>query len=241
MPHENDNLAINKIDSWKIFDAISPSYDLLNRLLSLGLDRHWRRQLKKFLPRRSDQRLLDLATGTADVLLILVRHGRYVAEATGIDLAEKMLAIGRKKVARAGLSDKISLVAADARHIPFDANKFDAVTMAFGIRNVEDPLQVLREMHRVLTKGGRALILEFSLPENRALRALHLRYLRKVVPAVGGLISGHSEAYRYLNRTIEQFPYGGAFCAIMQDAGFSNPKAHLLLGGIATIYVGEKL
>ena len=247
MSSPNENLTISpkgslpaKSDSWRMFDEISSRYDLLNRLLSFGLDVFWRRQLLRFLPAQHNQKLLDLATGTADVPLTLVRRNKNIEYAVGIDLADKMLAVGRAKVTRAKLEDKILLTHGDASHIAFNADVFNVVTMAFGIRNVEDPLQVLREMHRVLKPQDRALILEFSLPENKALRAAHLFYLRTVVPIVGGLISGHGEAYRYLNQTIERFPRGAAFCAIMADAGFHNVTAHPLLGGIATIYVGEK-
>ena len=247
MSSPNENLTISpkgylpaKSDSWRMFDEISPRYDLLNRLLSFGLDVFWRRQLVQFLPAQHNQKLLDLATGTADVPLTLIRRNKNIEYAVGIDLADKMLAIGREKVTAAKLEDKILLSHGDAGRIAFNRDVFNVVTMAFGIRNVADPLQVLREIHRVLKPQGRAIILEFSLPENRSLRALHLFYLRKAVPAIGWLISGHGEAYRYLNRTIEQFPYGAAFCAIMADAGFRNPKAHPLLAGIATIYTGEK-
>ncbi len=228
-----------------MFDAISPRYDLLNRLLSFGLDVYWRRQLARFLPENvagtaCGMSLLDLATGTADVLLTLLKNNPRIRAGFGIDLADKMLDIGRRKVAREGFEGRISLQHGDARQIPYNDKTFDVVTMAFGIRNVEEPAVVLREMRRVLKPGGRALILEFSLPHNRILRAAHLFYLRSVVPAIGGLVSGHSEAYRYLNQTIERFPCGAAFCAIMQDAGFQNVNAHPLMGGIATIYVGEK-
>lgn len=229
-----------------MFDAISPRYDVLNRLLSFGLDVVWRRQLVRFLPNdgvgnRHACSLLDLATGTADVLLALVRGNQNIKEAAGIDLADKMLAIGREKIARANLSGKITLTHGDVNHIPFEDNAFDAVTIAFGIRNVEDHNQVLREMRRVLEPGGRALVLEFSLPENRILRTAHLFYLRTLVPAIGGLVSGHGEAYRYLNRTIETFPYGDDFCALMEFCGFKKVKANPLMGGIATIYCGDKL
>lgn len=223
-----------------MFDTISARYDLLNHLLSFGLDVCWRSRLRRFLPTGDEQNILDLATGTADVLLTLTRHNSRVAEAVGIDLAEKMLAIGREKIVRANLSDKITLMRGDANHIPLRGDKFDAVTMAFGIRNVEDPVGVLKEMRRVLNKGGRALVLEFSLPENQLLRAGHLFYLRTVVPLLGGLVSGHREAYQYLNQTIERFPYGAAFCKMMEEAGLRNPTANILLGGVATIYQGEK-
>ncbi|MBI5149616.1 MAG: bifunctional demethylmenaquinone methyltransferase/2-methoxy-6-polyprenyl-1,4-benzoquinol methylase UbiE [Candidatus Omnitrophica bacterium] len=240
MPHANENLAISKSDSWRMFDDISPRYDLLNRLLSFGLDVFWRRQLVQFLPAQHNQKILDLATGTADVPLTLVRRSKKIEYAVGIDLADKMLSIGQKKVTAAKLEDKILLNHGDAGHTDFNADVFNAVTIAFGIRNAEDPLQVLREMRRVLKPQGRALVLEFALPENKILRALHLFYLRTIVPAIGGLVSGHGAAYRYLNQTIERFPCGPDFCAIMEDAGFHSVSAHPLCGGIATIYVGEK-
>ncbi len=235
----NDNLTIPKSDSWRMFDDISPRYDLLNRLLSFGLDVLWRERLAAFLPRNEGQRVLDVATGTADVLLALIKDHRVQA-GFGVDMAERMLDIGRAKAARLGFENRITLHRGDAGQLPFNDNTFDTVTIAFGIRNMDDHNQILREMRRVLKPGGRALVLEFSLPENKILRTLHVFYLRTVVPAIGGLISGHGKAYRYLNQTIEHFPCGAAFCAIMQDAGFQNVNAHPLMGGIATIYVGEK-
>lgn len=239
MTSPSGKFSIPKSESWRMFDAISPRYDILNRLLSFGLDILWRERLVPFLP-DNPRKVLDLATGTADVLLALVRGNQNIKEAVGIDLADRMLAIGRGKIARANFSGKITLTHGDANQIPFEDNAFDAVTIAFGIRNVEDHNRVLREMRRVIKPGGRALILEFSLPENKLLRAAHLFYLRVVVPAVGGLVSGHGQAYRYLNRTIETFPCGDDFCVLMEFCGFQDVKAHSLMGGIATIYVGEK-
>ena len=231
--------TIPKSESWQMFNDISPRYDLLNRLLSLGLDHHWRHCLARFLPTVNNINILDLATGTADVLLTIVKYVP-VGRATGLDLADKMLEIGRAKIEKQGLGGKIKLQHGDAVNTLLPDDSFDAVTMAFGIRNVPVPLNVLREMRRVLNKNGRALILEFSLPANRLLRGLHLFYLRTVVPAIGGMVSGHGEAYRYLNQTIEQFPYGKDFCRLMAEAGLKNVSAHPLLGGVATIYVGEK-
>lgn len=236
MPHD---LTISKSDSWRMFDEISPRYDFLNRLLSFGLDVLWRKRLAAFLPRNEGQRVLDVATGTAEVLLALIEDPRVQA-GFGVDMAERMLDIGRAKAARLGLENRITLHRGDAGQLPFNDNTFDTVTIAFGIRNMEDHNQVLREMRRVLKTGGRALVLEFSLPENKILRALHLFYLRTVVPTIGGLISGHGKAYRYLNQTIETFPYGDDFCVLMEFCGFKDVKAHPLMGGIATIYTGEK-
>ena len=234
------NPPISKSTSWQMFNDISPRYDLLNHLLSFGLHIHWRRQLAKYLSNQDNQRVLDLATGTADVLLSLFKHNPHIQTGYGIDMADKMLEIGRKKITQHGLDKQIILQHGDANQIPFNDKTFDAVTIAFGIRNMENPTQVLKEMHRVLNKEGRALILEFSLPNNKLLRTLHLFYLRTVVPLVGALFAGHYQAYRYLNQTIETFSYGSQFCQLMTTAGFAKTKAYPLLGGVATIYVGEK-
>lgn len=223
-----------------MFNEISPRYDLLNRLLSFGLDSHWRTALVKFLPLRNNLHLLDLATGTADVAITLCQKVPQITRAVGIDLADKMLEIGQTKIHQKGLEQTISLKHADALSIPFDNNSFDIATISFGIRNTPDHFKVLQEMNRILNPKGRALILEFSLPDNPLLRFSHLMYLRNIVPIIGWIVSGHYQAYRYLNKTIEDFPYGEAFCQLMSKAGFANSKAHPLLGGIATIYVGNK-
>lgn len=237
---KQDNLISAKSESWKMFDAISPRYDFLNHLLSFGLDIRWRKELAHFLIDQENQTVLDLATGTADVLLALFKNNPQIQKGYGIDLADRMLTLGRAKIAQAGLTDRIHLQHGDANHIPFDNDSFEAVTIAFGIRNVEDYNRVLREMHRVLKKRGQALILEFSLPNHAVLRALHFFYLRTLVPVIGGIFSGHYLAYRYLNQTIETFPYGDDFCELMTISGFKNVKANPLMGGIATIYQGGK-
>ena len=235
------NTIISKSTSWQMFDDISPRYDFLNHLLSFGLDIRWRRRLARFLKSRPGQNVLDLATGTADVLISLFKNNPHVQKASGIDLAEKMLAIGRPKIIREGLQERAILKHGDAHNIPFDSLTFDAVTIAFGIRNMENPEQVLKEMRRVLKKGGRALVLEFSLPQNVFIRWVHLAYLRHIVPLIGAAFSGHYRAYKYLNQTIESFPYGTAFCALMAKAGFQHVQACPLMSGIATIYQGDKI
>ncbi len=224
-----------------MFDEISTRYDLLNYILSFGLDAVWRKRLAAFLPPRDGLKVLDLATGTADVLLALFKNNPNVQAGFGIDLAQKMLDIGRHKIASHKLEYAVTLSSGDANDIPFNENTFDTVTIAFGIRNVEDPMKVLNEMRRVLRPEGRALILEFSLPQNCALRTAHLLYLRHVVPFVGAAFAGHYQAYRYLNRTIEKFPSGEDFCRLMLQAGFSHVKTNPLWGGVATIYQGERL
>ena len=231
---------VSKSESWKMFNEISPRYDLLNRILSLGMDRRWRRQMAAFLNAEKNQTVLDLATGTADVLLALLEVNPNVTKAVGIDLAEKMLEQGRFKIAQKGLEQKIKLLNGDINALPFSDNSFDCVTISFGIRNVPDPKKVLVQMLRVLRPGGRALILEFSFSSARPVRRLQLFYLRNVVPVVGFLLSGHPRAYRYLNQTIEKFPYGKDFCRIMEDVGFKRVIAHPLFLQTATIYQGDK-
>jgi len=230
----------SKAESWKLFDEIYKHYDLLNRLLSFGIDKHWRRSMAKFLRLDQKMNVLDLATGTGDVLMVLAKEWPELKEGIGLDMAENMLNAGKAKIAKAGLQSKLILIKGDANDIIFSENYFENVTIAFGIRNVVDALVVLKEMRRVLIPRGRALVLEFSLPRHACLRSLHLFYLRQAVPFIGGLVSGNRQAYRYLNKTIEAFPYGDDFLTLMRQAGFKNPTAHPLLFGVATIYLGEK-
>ena len=229
-----------KSESWKIFDAISPNYDRLNRILSAGQDMRWRRAMIRFLPQEKGILVLDLATGTADVLLSICKMRKDIGQGLGLDLSDKMLNLGLRKVAAQGLTGKILLRNGDAQDIPNPDATFSAVTMAFGIRNVPDPLKALKEMHRVLKKGGRAIILEFSLPANPLVRWLDLLYLRHLLPLVGFAFSGNYQAYKYLNETIEVFPCGKKFLDLMRQAGFGRLEAHPLFFGAATIYVGEK-
>jgi len=223
-----------------MFDRIAPRYDRLNRILSLRIDVAWRRRMARLLKDRGDLDLLDLATGTGDQLISLARHGLPLRRAVGLDMAERMLECGREKIRRAGLQDLLELRGGDATDIPFEAASFDAVTISFGIRNVVQVDRALREMRRVLRPGGRALILEFSLPGPVWIRGPYLFYLRHVMPRLGAWVSGDGGAYRYLNQTVETFPYGEAFCVLMRDAGFTGVQAHPQTLGIATIYQGDR-
>ncbi|MBN1869266.1 MAG: bifunctional demethylmenaquinone methyltransferase/2-methoxy-6-polyprenyl-1,4-benzoquinol methylase UbiE [Candidatus Omnitrophica bacterium] len=241
MNSRESTAVLSKAQSWQIFDDISNRYDFLNHLFSFGLDVQWRRQLAKHITPKGGQKVLDLATGTADVLLALFRQNPHIHSGFGIDLSDKMMAIGRHKIAQHGLSRYITLSQGDVNQAPFQNNLFDVVTIAFGIRNTEDPQRVLREMYRVLKTGGRALILEFSLPQNNIVRPICLFYLRHILPVIGGMFTGQFQAYRYLNQTIENFPYGNAFCGLMHNAGFENVKAHPLFFGAASIYQGDKI
>lgn len=225
---------------WRMFDRIAPRYDLLNRILSMRQDVSWRRSMASHLKGRSSLELLDLATGTGDQIFFLLDAGADVKRAVGIDLSEGMLEIGRRKVEERGLAGRVELRAGDAMAIPAAEAAFDVATMSFGIRNVERTDAALRDIWRVLRPGGRALILEFSVPANRLVRRLYLFYFRHVLPRIGAAVSGDGEAYRYLNRTAETFPCGEAFCELMRSAGFVGVEARPLTFGIATIYRGDK-
>jgi demethylmenaquinone methyltransferase / 2-methoxy-6-polyprenyl-1,4-benzoquinol methylase len=235
-----ENLVYPKSDSWKMFNAIAGRYDFLNRLLSLGQDVRWRKALKKFLPASSGQTILDLATGTADVLIVLARNNPKIHRGFGVDPAVKMLEIGRHKIKAQHLDDRLELAQGDAQALPFLDGAFDCVTIAFGIRNIPDLRLALLEMYRVTKKGGRVLILEFSRPENPLLKRGHWFYLQTVVPLVGFLFSGNFKAYTYLNQTIQTFPSPDRFCKILKQMGFVNIEPHSLMGGAATIYVAHK-
>lgn len=224
----------------QMFDRIAHRYDLANRVLSMGTDIGWRKRMARDLPDRSEMHLLDMATGTGDVLLAMHRMNSGVRYGTGMDIAGNMLAIGRDKIEDRGLAASFRMVRADATCIGARDDFFDAVTISFGIRNVPDVPVALREMHRVLKPGGRLLVLEFSLPPNALFRPVYLFYLRHILPRIGGFLSGDPSAYRYLNQTIETFPYGDDFCALMRDAGFREVAARPLTMGIATLYRGDK-
>ena len=227
-------------DVWRMFDRIAPRYDLLNRVLSAGRDVAWRKRMARYLLARESLRLLDVATGTADQILMLMDVAPQIENALGVDMAEKMLEVGREKIRARGWDQRVSLQRGDALSIPAPDACCDVCTISFGIRNVVDVLAGLREMARVLRPGGRALILEFSQPTAAWFRPLYFFYLRHVLPVVGGWFSGDREAYRYLNVTIESFPSGEAFCALMREAGFVDTRAVPLSLGIASIYIGDR-
>lgn len=221
-------------DVWKMFDIISPTYDRINRILSLGMDQRWRKKVAQFLPERNHLKILDLATGTGDQALALLNSEASIQSIKGIDLSKEMLELAKKK-----LGSRAQFIHADAEKIPFAEKSFDAATFSFGIRNVGSPLTSLKEIHRVLNVKGRCLILEFSLPP-QPIRGFFLFYLRHILPRVGGLLSRKPKAYRYLNETIEHFPSGKDFCLLMKQAGFTRIREiPMALGGV-TLYIGDK-
>lgn len=224
-------------DVSQMFNSISRKYDRVNRVLSFGIDHFWRKMINRHIPKGSDVALLDCATGTCDQLIAIAKK-HSLQRIAGVDLAEDMLALGREKLKRLGLIDRVELKCASACELPYQNGTFDCITMSFGIRNVQG--NCLPEFLRVLKPGGRCLILEFSLPKNLLIRKLHLFYLRHILPFLGGLLSGNREAYSYLNKTIEAFPSGNRFLELLRENGFTNCKAIPLTFGVANLYIGHK-
>ena len=232
--------SMNSNPVGQMFDRIAPAYDILNHLFSLGRDFSWRHRLADAVVKNEKLRVLDLATGTGDVLISLLDRNPDIAEAVGLDISENMLALCRRKIARHKLADRIKLVRAYVTANFLGDEYFDVVTMGFGIRNTPDAFKTLTEIHRLLKRGGTALILEFSMPANRIVRGFYLFYLRFFVPLLGRLLSGDNHAYRYLDTSIENFHSTDDFCNLMQKAGFSNVNATPLTFGVACLYQGTK-
>lgn len=222
-----------------MFDNIAPTYDRLNHLLSFDIDRHWRRRTVRRAASRSPHRILDLATGTADLAIALARR---IPEAsiTGVDLSPEMLAIGRTKVAAAGLAGRIDLHEGDAEALPFADGTFDLVTIGFGIRNFGDIAAGLREACRVLRPGGTLLVLEFSTPRGKLFGPVYRFYFHRILPLVGQLVSKDPAAYTYLPDSVDNFPDYLLFLRMMREAGFGTCGQTRLMRGIAYIYEGTK-
>ncbi|MEZ5290475.1 MAG: bifunctional demethylmenaquinone methyltransferase/2-methoxy-6-polyprenyl-1,4-benzoquinol methylase UbiE [Vicinamibacterales bacterium] len=223
-----------------MFDAIAGRYDLLNRLLSAGLDQRWRRRAIAALNLSGRERVLDVCAGTADVSLAAVRARPGAARVVGVDFAGGMLARGRDKVAAAGLDGAVHLVRGDAMTLPVASGSVDAVTIAFGIRNVQGTDAALAEVLRVLRPGGRIAILEFGLPEADWLRRLYEMYFLGVLPKVGRLVSRHGGAYSYLPQSVGAFPWGRDFTARLEAAGFEAAAYRPMTLGIVYLYTARK-
>jgi demethylmenaquinone methyltransferase/2-methoxy-6-polyprenyl-1,4-benzoquinol methylase len=226
-----------RLGSGEMFDRIARRYDLVNRVLSLGVDRGWRRKTVRALGLGGGARVLDVATGTGD-LAILVARTHADATVVGVDPSRGMLAVGADKVARAGLGARERLEHGDAQALPFPDGSFDAATIAFGIRNVPDRALGLREMARVTRSGGRVAILELGEPRGGLLGPLARFHIRTLVPWIGSILSGARE-YRYLQRSIAAFPAPDAFVAIMEGAGLRVLEVTPLTFGVCNLYVAE--
>jgi demethylmenaquinone methyltransferase/2-methoxy-6-polyprenyl-1,4-benzoquinol methylase len=222
-----------------MFDAIAARYDLLNHLLSAGLDRQWRRRAIATLQLSGRETLLDLCTGTGDLALAATEGGEASHRArrvVGIDFSGEMLRIAQRKAG----ARPINLLRGDAARIPLAGGSVDAVTIGFGIRNVERPLEACREIARVLKPNGRLVILEFSLPKSTVLRSFYLSYFRRVLPLIGRVISRHTTAYRYLPQSVEAFPSPEDFSRQLRDSGFGTVDAVPLTFGVVYMFVAAK-
>lgn len=221
-----------------MFDNIAHRYDLLNHFLSLGIDKLWRKKAINLLKNFQPQYIIDIACGTGDFSIEAVKLNPE--RIIGIDISEKMLEKADLKVRNKKIDGIISFQKGDSEKLQFDSNTFDASLTGFGVRNFENPLKGLSEIFRVLKPGGRAVILEFSVPENILFRKIYFFYFRHVLPFLGKIISKDNSAYKYLPDSVMEFPCGKAFEEMLKKAGFKNTKAHSLSFGIAIIYVAIK-
>jgi demethylmenaquinone methyltransferase/2-methoxy-6-polyprenyl-1,4-benzoquinol methylase len=227
-----------KVQVEAMFDSIAYRYDFLNHFLSMGIDKSWRKKAIKILSYRNFDSLLDVATGTGDLAIEASKIAQ--AKIVGIDISEKMLAIGREKIQKKGLANRIKLELGDSENLKFDDNCFDAITVAFGVRNFENLQIGLSEMYRVLKPGGIAVILEFSKPKSFPFKQVYHLYFRFILPVIGRAISKDRSAYNYLPESVKNFPDGENFINIFKEVGFNKCNAKELSFGIASIYIGEK-
>ena len=222
-----------------MFDRISPNYDRLNHLLSLNIDKVWRHKMAKLVAKRHPRTILDLATGTADLAIQLAKHNSQ-AHIIGADFSEKMLEIGKAKIQQQHLDNQIELLRCDAALLPFRDNTFDAVTVAFGVRNFEDLDKGLSEMLRVVKVGGQVVILEFSNPERFPIKQIYRLYFKHILPKIGKWVSKDGNAYSYLPASVEKFPKPNEFLQLLAEKGMKNGMKKRFSFDIATLYQAEK-
>jgi demethylmenaquinone methyltransferase/2-methoxy-6-polyprenyl-1,4-benzoquinol methylase len=234
------NQGSKKQEVEQMFDNIAHKYDFLNHFFSLGIDILWRKRAIRMIKKYQPKSILDVATGTGDFAILTAKHYREVDHITGLDLSEGMLEIGRKKIIEQKLSSRISMVKGDSEKLPFEDHSFEALTVAFGVRNFEDLKQGLREMHRVLKPEGVMAIIEFSKPKKFPIKQLFTVYFKHIMPTVGNWLSKDSRAYSYLPESVDAFPEGEAFKLILSNTGFSKIEIISLSGGIASIYFAQK-
>ncbi|WP_370089446.1 bifunctional demethylmenaquinone methyltransferase/2-methoxy-6-polyprenyl-1,4-benzoquinol methylase UbiE [Ekhidna sp.] len=222
----------------EMFDSISGKYDFLNHFLSLGIDIRWRKKAIKMLKDLQPKQILDIATGTGDFAIESLKLNPD--KVVGVDISEGMLNVGRQKMKKRGYSEIIDMQSGDSENLHFDDNTFDAVIVAFGVRNFENLEKGLSEMNRVLRPGGRAVILEFSKPTVFPFKQLYNFYFRWILPKIGKVVSKDNAAYTYLPESVNEFPFGNDFLSILEKTGYKNTKCKSLTLGISSIYVGEK-
>lgn len=240
----NENLKYDPEKKYKsnqvtdLFDSIARTYDFLNHFLSGGIDFYWRWRALRLLKNPKPNCLLDVACGTADFSIAAARYG--VETIYGIDIAEKMLMIGKNKIDSKGFSQRIKLEIGNAEEIRYESDFFDAAIVAFGVRNFENLEKGLSEMLRIIKPSGKILILEFSKPKHFPFKQIYFFYFKYILPLIGKIISKHNEAYNYLPNTVMNFPEGEMFLDILRKIGFKNTRQHRMTFRIATAYVGEK-
>ncbi|MFN4300018.1 MAG: bifunctional demethylmenaquinone methyltransferase/2-methoxy-6-polyprenyl-1,4-benzoquinol methylase UbiE [Thermaurantimonas sp.] len=234
----SDKAGSKKEQVAEMFDNISPKYDFLNHILSLGIDRGWRKKLLRLASKAKPKTILDVATGTGDLAIALAELKPNCI--IGVDISEGMLSYGHKKIEKKGLKGLITLQKGDSEALEFADNTFDLVTVAFGVRNFERLEAGLAEMLRVTKPGGKIYILEFSQPQGFPFAQLYKFYFKNILPLVGRWVSKDSRAYSYLPDSVEVFPYGVAFSNILKYLGYKNIRLHPLTFGVATIYEAEK-
>jgi demethylmenaquinone methyltransferase/2-methoxy-6-polyprenyl-1,4-benzoquinol methylase len=237
VPYKEDSTS-KKEQVAKMFDNISQNYDFLNHFLSLGIDKGWRKKAVKAMQPIHPKQILDVATGTGDFALTSLSLNPE--KVTGIDISDGMLEIGRKKIVKKGLAQKIELLHGDSENLPFGNNTFDAVTVGFGVRNFENLEKGLAEIYRVLKPGGMIVVLEFSRPTKFPFRQLYSFYFNIVLPRIGRVISKDKAAYTYLPESVEVFPDGYTFTGILKTIGFKDTTCKTLTLGISSIYTGLK-
>lgn len=237
-PYQN-SAESKKQQVTQMFDSISGTYDGLNRVISWGSDIKWREFVVEKVAEIQPKKVLDVATGTADLAIALTQIGGV--QVVGLDISEGMLAVGKEKIQKKNLTNRVELVHGDSEDLPFPDNHFDAVTVAFGVRNFENLKKGLSEIYRVIRPGGRLVILETSVPEKFPFRQGYFAYTKFVMPIIGKIFSKDRSAYTYLSKSASVFPYGKKFRTILDQIGYSNTQYYpKTLGGIATIYIGNK-
>jgi len=234
-----DSAESKKQQIEKMFDKIAFRYDFLNHFLSAGIDVGWRRKAIKQLRSIDPKFVLDVATGTGDMAILLCKI-LNPEKVTGIDISEGMLQVGKKKIDKLGLQQRITLKKGDSETIFFDDNSFDAVTVAFGVRNFQDLELGLNEIKRVLKPRGKLIVLECTKPKMPVIKNLHYLYLNVITPWIGKIISKNKNAYQYLNDSVQKFPEGNDFIKILNKLGYKNTSCKTLSLGISSIYCGEK-
>jgi len=236
-PYEVSDLSKKK-QVEQMFDNISPKYDLLNRILSGGIDIQWRKDVIKMVQAAKPATILDIATGTGDLAIMMAKNTD--AQITGLDLSAGMLEVGRKKVTAEGLDNRVTMIQGDSENLPFEDNSFDCITVSFGVRNFENLEKGLSEIRRILKPGGTFIILEFSYPTSFPMKQLYTFYSKNILPAIGKLISKDQSAYTYLPDSVAAFPHGEEMKNILKDVKFVQPIDKKLTFGIASIYKSIK-